>query len=148
LLSREFLELARAHLKPGGVFYFNATFSPDGPYTAARVFRHVAMYGNFVAASDSAFLVGRDEALSNLRAFRHAGAPVFAPERPDRWKVAEDLASYPLVDRGNELRARNDLWLITDDNVAPEFKNPRGGAPLVRFNDDATWRALFRRLTD
>ena len=55
LLSKEFLEICKAHLYEGGVLYYNSTSSLDIPYTAGHVFKYVTRYRNFVAASDSPF---------------------------------------------------------------------------------------------
>ncbi len=52
LLSVEFLEEARRHLRPGGLLYYNTTDSPRAQATAAAVFPHVLRFRNFVAASD------------------------------------------------------------------------------------------------
>ena len=38
LLSVEFLELARGMLKPGGILYYNTTFSPEAQRTGAMLF--------------------------------------------------------------------------------------------------------------
>ncbi|HEY1859694.1 MAG TPA: methyltransferase domain-containing protein, partial [Gemmataceae bacterium] len=51
LVSADFLHLCKAHLKPGGVIYYNTTEAEDVAYTTARTFKHVVRYKNFVAGS-------------------------------------------------------------------------------------------------
>jgi SAM-dependent methyltransferase len=137
LLSEEYMRLCRRHLKPGGVVYCNATWSPHVPYTLARVFRHVVRYRNFFAAADRPFDLAPQQVRANLLKFADANGPVF--ERPAARKVLDELAATKLEDQGAALRARSDLMLITDDNMATEYKRQRWMSP------DASWRALLRR---
>jgi spermidine synthase len=124
LLSVEFLELARRHLNPGGVLYFNATGSRDVLNTAAHVFRHVTMYSTFVAASDAPFDLTREERRANLLQFiRGDGSALFEQDAPHRAEL-ERLASAPLLDVRDAFLRRKDLWTITDDNMAVEYKVP------------------------
>jgi spermidine synthase len=122
LLSRDFLELMRAHLNPGGVVFYNTLGSDDIVYTAAHVFKHVARFSAFVAASDSPFDIPAAERYANLLRFKlNDGSPVMTRDAPHRAKLKE-LAEVPLRDIRAELLARKDLWLITDDNMATEYK--------------------------
>ena len=52
LLSREFMELVRSRLRPGGVFYFNTTDSWDAYRTAFETFRYGMRVSNFASVSD------------------------------------------------------------------------------------------------
>lgn len=110
LLSAEFLEMAKRHLRPGGVVYYNATGSLDVVYTAATVFNHVTTYLTFVAASDAPFDMSVEERRANLRLFSGYRAEL------DR------LATMPLQPRRDEYLAKQGLWRITDDNMAVEYK--------------------------
>lgn len=122
LLSREFLELARAHLRPGGVLYYNALGSDHVAYTAAHVFRHVTRYSTFVAASDAPLAPSPAERRERLLRFRGTGEqPLFLQDPGHRARL-EQLANAALPDERATLLARRDLWLITDDNMATEFK--------------------------
>lgn len=124
LLSAEFLELAKRHLKPGGVVYYNTTNSPDVIYTAATVFKHVTTFINFVAASDSPFDMSEQERAANLNKFINAdGAPVFEVDAAHR-RLASSLAATALPELHDQMLARHDLWRVTDDNMAVEFKVP------------------------
>jgi spermidine synthase len=136
LLSREFLTLCQAHLKPGGVIYFNSTGAEDTVYTAAQVFRYVTSYRWFVAASDSPFAMTRAEKCRNLLRFRHHGKPVFGASHADERRVLNLLADSQTTDRAAEVRARSDLWTITDDNMATEFKiNKKWYDPSARWGE-------------
>lgn len=122
LLSREFLELARQHLRPGGILFYNSLGSPHVHHTAAHVFKHVTTYLSFVAASDAPIAVSPAERRERLLRFaRSDGTPVFAHSAAHA-KRLEELMAAPLPDLAPGLRARKDLWLITDDNMATEFK--------------------------
>ena len=48
LFSVEFLELIRAHLNPGGIYYFNSTESDDTIATALKIFPHGLRVINFL----------------------------------------------------------------------------------------------------
>jgi spermidine synthase len=122
LLSVEFLELTRQRLKPGGVIYYNATGSRDVVYTAAHVFKHVTLFSTFVAASDAPFDLSYEERRANLLQFRRDdGAAVFDQDAQHRAEL-ERLASAPLLELHDAILKRRELWKITDDNMAVEFK--------------------------
>lgn len=122
LLSREFYEMCRRHLKPGGVVYNNTTGNDHIIYTAAHVFAHVTQYGSFVAASDAPFDMTVGERRANLARFVGVdGVPVF--ERTARHKaMLEKLAATPLREIRDKILARKDLMVVTDDNMAVEYK--------------------------
>jgi len=139
LLSAEYLTMCRERLNAGGVMYFNATGSEDAVYTAARVFRHVVRYRWFVAVSDSPFALAPEQVHANLLKFAFDGRAVFDESRPEYAALARRLAAHPLIDVGEALRQRRDLWLVTDDNMATEYKRRRW------YDPRATWGALWGR---
>jgi spermidine synthase len=126
LLSREFMELARAHLLPGGVFYFNTTNSYDVQLTAAKTFPHFKRVSNFVAVGDSPFDFDRERWRKVLESMTIDGKPVL------------DLASAADQKLLYELRGYNDMepaWsiidryekknrIVTDDNMVTEWIDP------------------------
>jgi spermidine synthase len=139
LLSREFLELCKSRLNPGGVVYWNTTQSPDVPRTAAAVFKHVVRYGSFVAASDSPFDLPPEKVRANLLQFVRDGRKVFQAN-PERRALLDALASTQLEDVAESLRSRDDLTVITDDNMHTEYK-------LVGWYDPAwSWAAMLGRM--
>ena len=138
ILSAEFLRELKAHLAPGGVAYFNTTGSYDVMYTAAGVFRHVIRVSNFVAASDAPF----DETATERRA---ALLSVRAPDGAPRIRGADADATLDAFlgaatdELAPGLRRANDLWNITDDNMATEFK-ANGAGQWWRELPDRAWR--------
>jgi len=143
LISEEYLRLVKSRLKPGGVFYYNSTGSQEIPRTASRVFKHVTKFNSFYAASDSPFEITPDRIRENLTQFTHngtpGGQPTFDLNNPDHVACIEKLATAPLDDQGDAWRARNDLRVITDDNMATEYK-------LFRwYNSKATWMAYWKK---
>lgn len=122
LLSREFLELAKKHLQPGGVIYYNTTGSDDVVRTAAEVFKHVIKYSNFVAASDAPFDMTPEERQQNLLKFvQQDGTPLF--QKSERHvHLMQQLAQHRLVELQDTLKQNKRLHVITDDNMATEFK--------------------------
>lgn len=121
LLSDEFLRLMKAHLNPGGVIYYNTTSADDAYFTAAKVFNHVIQYGNFVGAGDNPFAMTPSQKKEALLGFRLNGESIFEKNAAMK-AVLEELANADLVDLAPTLRKRKDLYQITDDNMAPEFK--------------------------
>jgi spermidine synthase len=134
LLSRDFLRLARAHLRPGGVLLFNTTWSPDVVRTAVETFPHALRVVNCVAASDAplAFDAMRWEAL--LRGLRRDdGRPVFAPGDPRAAARLDTLLALPAslrapprrygLEDGASLRRRTaGARVVTDDNMRVEWR--------------------------
>lgn len=118
LLSEDFLRICKRHLNEGGVIYYNTTGSEDVVYTASHVFRHIVRVKNFVAASDSPFALSRSEVRQNLLKFEQKNYPDLSNEH-----VLNNLVMSDISDKGEEFRAKKNLWLITDDNMATEFKN-------------------------
>lgn len=142
LLSKEFLELAKSRLTPEGVIYYNSTGSKEVLRTAAEVFEHVTMVSNFVAASSSPFDISREERRKQLLRFKNPdGAPVFLQTEAYRVNL-EELLGRELPELGPITRQSDEFPVVTDDNMATEFKPLRN--PFQ--NDDATWSALFRRM--
>jgi len=118
LLSADFLRMMKRHLAPGGVVYYNTTSSEDVVRTAATVFQHVVTYSNFVAASDAPFDMTLEERRAALQEF-----PILTRD-PRHVALVEKYAAAPFPDK-SALRDRQDLWIVTDDNMAVEYKAPR-----------------------
>jgi len=114
LLSIEFLELAKKHLKPGGVIYFNTTMATDAIHTAGVAFPYRWMVYNFVAASDQPLEVEQSVRRARLRRTMQGGESYF--DKPDRAKLIEPLLAWfkqpPAFEPGR---------LVTDDNMITEY---------------------------
>ena len=126
ILSAEFMEIARAHLRPGGVFYFNTTDSLDVQLTAAHVFPHVLRIANFIAASDAPFKFDRDRWRWLLETMQVEGKPVLDLGRADHKKVYEELAGFmDIAPRSAILEYYEKIaGHVTDDNMLVEWHEP------------------------
>jgi hypothetical protein len=91
-------------------------------FTAAHVFKHVTTMASFVAASDLPFDLPLAERRRNLLAFKlENGAPVF--EQSDAHRASlKRLATLALPDVHDSLLQESGFQLITDDNMAVEYK--------------------------
>ena len=126
ILSAEFMEIARQHLLPGGVFYFNTTDSLDVQLTAAHVFPHVLRITNFIAASDAPFTFDRDRWRWLLETMQVEGKPVLDLARESDKKVYDNLVGF------NDIAPRSAILEyyakiasdVTDDNMLIEWREP------------------------
>jgi len=137
LLSKEFLELVRTRLKPGGVFHFNPTGSNDVMKTAFTVFPHGLRFINFATVSDSPIVVDRDrwrETLSSLRIDERSVLDLRQDSDRRRFDELMSLATslertpvaYGLEARESVLaNLPPDARLITDNNMASEWRFER-----------------------
>jgi spermidine synthase len=132
LLSREFVQLARQHLNPGGIYSFNTTESDETIATALSVFPHGIRIINFLAVSDSPIRFDTDLWLSVLQRYRMDGRPLLDPVNPASQHVVqayralgETLHEPPRflgLETSDSLRSRlGKLRLITDDNMGLEW---------------------------
>ena len=131
LLSVEYLQLIRQHLTPGGVYYFNTTFSPHSAKTALTVFPHGLRFRNFVAVSDSTIDFDPARWAAALSAWKIDGRMVLDLSREaDRRRIVSLQAEVtPGAGTGAELEKREavlarlrDVPIITDDNMATEWE--------------------------
>lgn len=140
LLSTEYLEIIRAHLAPGGFFYFNTTSSDDVQKTAATTFPHAMRVYNFMAVSDAPLSFDKERWRRTLEDTRLDGEPIIdrSTERGrelwDETLAYADTIHEPPIDRGLESResvlARTQAALvITDDNMVPEWRK------VLRFQE-------------
>lgn len=134
LLSVEFLRMVRSHLKPGGVLYYNTTWSPEALLTGATVFPYSLRVWNFLAVSDRPIEVDKLRWETCLANYRIEGKPVFDLTDPTQRanldavvSLADTLGSkHPARERamewGGTIRQRfSGQRLITDDNMGTEW---------------------------
>jgi hypothetical protein len=126
LLSREFLELVRAHLAPGGLYYYNTTGEGRVQRTGATVFPYAWRVDTMLAVSDAPFAPDFERFRLGLLAYRPrrgaTGLPALETGHADR--IVEILRGE--VEPRDSLLARTaSLALITDDNMGTEWKLPR-----------------------
>lgn len=135
LLSREFLELVKAHLAPGGVVYLNTTGSDESLKTAALVFPFLKTRSVYCIASLSPFRFDRERFAADLRALRVNGRSPFpalpgelddisrggTPQSPGGRAFARISRIRFASSRRQILESLEGLPAITDDNMITEF---------------------------
>jgi spermidine synthase len=134
LLSVEFLEIIRQHLMQGGVFFYNTTTSDDVIATGLAVFPHGLRVVNFLAVSDSPFVMDVDHWMAILEQYRIDGKLVFDPAQPRAQLTLEayrqlfaTVAQPPRMlgmEGTGSLKARlAHRFIITDDNMGWEWRS-------------------------
>jgi predicted membrane-bound spermidine synthase len=133
LLSVEFLKLAREHLTPGGVLYYNTTWSREVQATGIAIFPYALRVSSFLALSNAPLNLDKDRWRAALTAWHIDGRPVFDLGDPAQRAVMENvlrLADQLDVPGGN-LESRTSLAnrlkgvrVITDDNMGTEWRTP------------------------
>jgi spermidine synthase len=133
LLSKEFLELARIHMNPGGLLFYNTTSSHDVWKTALTVFPYVLRVVNFAAVSDSPLALDKSVWKKVLTSYRLDGVTVLDPAKKEDENTLNRLLAFadsidePPRDYGIESRESlasrmSDGTVITDDNMACEWR--------------------------
>jgi len=143
LLSADFLRLVRAHLNPGGVFFYNTTWSDEVQATGANVFPYAWRIANFLAVSDSSIILNKERLRDALRDYAIDGRKVFDLTDPKQTayfekilRVAEPsqaesrppdelgIDSSTLVEsRESMLNRLKGVRLTTDDNMGQEWRH-------------------------
>ncbi|MGD0547347.1 MAG: fused MFS/spermidine synthase, partial [Terracidiphilus sp.] len=126
LLSTEFMALMRAHLNPGGIAYYNTTWSGDVLATGASAFPYALRINSFLAVSDSPIALDKNLWRTTLCSYRIDGRPVFDLSQPDQRARLEDvlhladtldLPNSQLESRASLLGRLKNARMITDDNM-------------------------------
>lgn len=137
LLSVEFLQLARRHLRPGGVLYYNTTSSEEVLLTGTSVFPYGLRVGNFLAVSDSPLVPEPERLRKTLLEYRIDDRPVLDPAVPDDARRLDEMIALthnfaasdanvphqPLtIETADSIRIRcHGKRIITDDNMGTEW---------------------------
>ncbi|HEV2698202.1 MAG TPA: methyltransferase domain-containing protein, partial [Terriglobales bacterium] len=134
LLSTDFLQIARAHLRPGGVLFYNTTGSDDVIATGLAVFPYGLRVYNALALSDSPLLFNRERWKSVLLSYNIDGKPVVDASRPEQLQKLNFIVSTPdgppvgkeeSIEQNDEMRRRlqsRQNLIITDDNMGVEWR--------------------------
>jgi spermidine synthase len=120
LLSVEFLELVKRHLSPGGVYYFNTTYSHAALNTAMTVFPSGVLVVNFAAVGDSVPF-DRDRLRQVLTDYRIDGHPVLRVDRPDQLHRLDEVVNLEVYHRDFVLQRSGSAGVVTDDNMLTEW---------------------------
>ncbi|MFG0317850.1 MAG: fused MFS/spermidine synthase [Planctomycetota bacterium JB042] len=125
LLSVEFLEEARRHLRPGGFLYYNTTDSPRAQATAAAVFPHVFRFRNFVAASDHPLVPDATRLRAALERTALDGRRLLDADDPvAAARVGAIVREFEAAEGDRALRARTaSRRPITDDDMGSEWSH-------------------------
>ena len=132
LLSVEFLQLIRAHLKPGGVFFYNTTGSNEVQITGATVFPYGLRMDDFLALSDSPMQVDRERWRRIVMAYTIDGKRVFDAAQPGDMKTLNGILEYTNIvtefrpdtmeDIATVRQRLQGRRLVTDDNMGTEWE--------------------------
>ncbi|WP_011298800.1 methyltransferase domain-containing protein [Cupriavidus necator] len=137
LLSAEFLQLADAHLKPGGVLYYNTTDSDRVQRTACLAFPYGARFSNHMVVSRAPLAWDFEHFRHTLEAYRINGQPVLDVRAGQDRLVADALMAEweSSLHRGSSrqedametcprILARTvGLKQVTDDNMGTEWRH-------------------------
>ena len=118
LLSREYLELCREHLEPGGVFIYNTTWSDMAQKTGAKVFASAWRLENCMYVGNGTFEPNPERWKEVLAAYRIDGSPVV-----DRAQAERIVAGASWEDARSLLDRTAGVPVITDDNMASEWRD-------------------------
>ena len=121
LLSREFMELCKQHLTNGGYLYLNTTEAEEVVFTAAQVFSYVnRAHFNMIIAGENPPKIDKEAKIANLSQFVYPDTDIKV--FPDEASMTAHLqATYP--NNAKDIRAEKGQQIITDDNMASEFKH-------------------------
>jgi len=130
LLSADFLRQVRTHLASGGVYFYNATSSPDVMKTGFTVFPYGLRFGSFIAVSDTPLRLDHAAWAAAIRDLTVDGRLLLNPADPVQAAAAQRLTSVindsvgPNANwewRSSVLKDVAEARIVTDDNMAPEW---------------------------
>ncbi len=137
LLSADFLALAKAHLNPGGIVFYNTTDSSRVQRTGCASFAHGARFTNHVILSMTPIDWNFTRWRRTLEAYRIDGQPMLDPTRAEHVQGLERLMALENQTQPDGVRAPGD-WiepcaqvlartanqtLVTDDNMGTEWRH-------------------------
>jgi spermidine synthase len=132
VLSTEFLQIVKQHLLPGGIYYYNATESPDVFVTGLHEYSYGLRVITFLMVSDSPIVFDKGHWFSVLNQYAIDGKKMFDVNNP-RGKLvlagynafADSVKERPRVlgmEAGDMLSQRlGARRIITDDNMGAEW---------------------------
>jgi spermidine synthase len=132
VLSTEFLHIVKQHLLPGGLYYYNATESPEVFVTGLHEFTYGLRVITFLMVTDSPIVLDKSHWFSVLNRYEIDGKKMFDASNARGQLVlaaysafADSVKERPRVvglEAGNVLAQRlGARRLITDDNMGAEW---------------------------
>jgi predicted membrane-bound spermidine synthase len=135
LLSIEFLQLVKQHLKKGGVFFYNTTSSNRVQRTGCLAFAHGARILNHLALSDQPIEWDFDRWRRTLLAYRIDGKPAIDLNVQADEEKLNELAGWqknmeitltddkrPIEPCSQVLQRTTGMRTVTDDNMGSEWR--------------------------
>lgn len=132
VLSTEFLQIVKQHLLAGGIYYYNATESPDVFITGLHEYRYGLRVITFLMVSDSPIVLDKSHWFSVLDQYEIDGKKIFNSNSP-RGRLllaaydefADSIKQTPRtlgMESGDVLAERlGARHLITDDDMGAEW---------------------------
>jgi spermidine synthase len=130
LLSKEFLETTRQHLKPNGLVMWNSTGSPRAIRTGLEVFPNLLLVGNNCVGSMSPLVPDRERWSTILSEYRIEGKALFDLSTVEGRRDFEGVVGFiqsgfstssRLAYRDELVEACGTMPIITDDNLGDEY---------------------------
>jgi predicted membrane-bound spermidine synthase len=132
LLSREMLNIFKAHLNHKGVLYFNTTESLRAIATVLKEFKYAFMLDNFIACTQTPFDISARRLRKALKEYKIDNKKIFAEESEAYSRLIQTAESLELnvdVTSGYLLKTGSTLLKvakgqvpITDDNMGDEWR--------------------------
>jgi spermidine synthase len=127
LLSVEYLELCRSHLRPGGILFYNTTLSDDALVTGMRVFPFGYRYHAFALVSDSPVVWDGERFRSTVVGMVINGRRVIDPVQDSVvLSRAVDPGPQSIESRSHVLERLSSARTVTDDNMVTEWRKSFG----------------------
>jgi spermidine synthase len=136
LLSMEYLDLIKTHLRPNGIFFYNTTGSTRVQRTACLDFPHGARFTNHMVVSPSPIDWDFGRWRRVLEAYRIDGRPVIDARRVEDRQALDKLMSFEadllpgatprdgrVIEPCADILVRSaDKGVVTDDNMGTEWR--------------------------
>ncbi|MEP6609792.1 MAG: spermidine synthase [Burkholderiaceae bacterium] len=139
LLSTEFLELIKRHLRPEGVFFYNTTSSDRVQRTGCLAFPYGSRFTNHMVVSASPIVWDFERWRRTLEAYRIDGQPVLDLDRPQDIAALGQLIAFQASMRTEAIPgAQKPIEPCTQILARTEGKNP-----VTDDNMGSEWRHYF-----
>jgi hypothetical protein len=140
LLSTDFLDLIKHHLRPGGVFFYNTTNSQRVQRTGCLSFPYGARFSNHMVVSMSPIVWDFDRWRQTLVAYRIDGQRVIDLDRLEDKHALEQLMSFQTSMRSDAIPSGEKPI----ESCAEILARTTGKRPVTDDNMGSEWRHYFR----